>query len=1076
MTTIPPLETQTSWLFHEMATGDGGNIAGTYRNSPGMSVSEAAIAFEQQYERSADTIGSSGMATRISNATSVYNSYQNGTLSSQPSNVQYVFNQALAQGYTPQQAAGIVGNLQRESGPNLDPNAVNPGDGRDGTDSIGIAQWNSTRAENLLNYDPTTGEVVPNEFVQEGDIGADGEPLTAEEAEEIREEARAANRVRGTSYYEPNELNDMESYTYNWAIHMIHPRSSHFPASQVLQGTDAYVTLAQSGVENEISIDRVVQTNYLTFSRENRSATANIFQIDVIEPAGFTLYNRLLYAAGSLGIENYLKACYILELNIRGWRNGQPAEVGPFYYNVMAESMPMQYRDGASYYQMSFYETTQVPFNRLEFHLIEDIPRISASTYGEFLSEFERLVNEQAFEQVTNAPGQLYRNQYILTTDGRFADWDFDAATGTDLVTTRGISVTGSGGQLDFSIAQGTSITAAMSMALYHTRNFRRILTTAGFALEEPADPEADPQELINLTQWVTYDTNVEFRRYDPLISEYEKILTYHSRPYIAPEVIHDPLSFEEMRNDVRLQRNRLANIFNQGILRKRYDYIYTGLNTEVLNLDIAFNNAFYTIQSVNSGAVRFTSQFFNGSGSELEREIADLRADALSTRSRINQLTAGIQRAQEELSQTFRDEGVGSLESIAVQQRIEALEAERSANEEALRILQPQVDRRFRELEEQGEETRIQSLNDVNSRLGTKYITQSQVTTPGSSKIVPNSFRYFIVDSLSTQGPEPGIGETPIGAAKLGAVEMNLLSLADMIEINLDVRGDPYWLGSQSEFDLGGPNYFLNLNFPTYPDPQTGLMSGVGDFSISGIYRVTEVVNYYQDGAWTQTLRSFLDTNTNYELLEQELLQGFVQNQSTSGVRTTAPVDSDGDGTISEEELAALENGDLADPDLIGTDQPGGHSLDPRLDADLANILIDSADATGVTLGNRSGQRDLGPDGRDSAGSTSGRHTHGHASDTELYMNGRLLSVNNPADLPYIQNFTREYLRRARAAGYQPSVGWGSNYMGGNAGHFDIAAGQNRRPDGNSIAPGYWGNGSSSEGAPAWLRDLYNS
>jgi hypothetical protein len=53
-------------------------------------------------------------------------------------------------GYTPAQAAGIVGNLMQES--TFMTNARNKGDGRDGTDSIGIGQWNGARGKGLLNF------------------------------------------------------------------------------------------------------------------------------------------------------------------------------------------------------------------------------------------------------------------------------------------------------------------------------------------------------------------------------------------------------------------------------------------------------------------------------------------------------------------------------------------------------------------------------------------------------------------------------------------------------------------------------------------------------------------------------------------------------------------------------------------------------------------------------------------------------------------------------------------------------------------------------------------------------------
>lgn len=58
------------------------------------------------------------------------------------------------------QAAGLVGNLLVESGSRINPGAINPRDGRDGSDSIGIAQWNSTRAQALRNFAAARGTPV----------------------------------------------------------------------------------------------------------------------------------------------------------------------------------------------------------------------------------------------------------------------------------------------------------------------------------------------------------------------------------------------------------------------------------------------------------------------------------------------------------------------------------------------------------------------------------------------------------------------------------------------------------------------------------------------------------------------------------------------------------------------------------------------------------------------------------------------------------------------------------------------------------------------------------------------------
>jgi len=53
-------------------------------------------------------------------------------------------------GMNPAQASGMLGNIYAESRANTA--AINPGDGRDGSDSIGIIQWNSGRADALRTF------------------------------------------------------------------------------------------------------------------------------------------------------------------------------------------------------------------------------------------------------------------------------------------------------------------------------------------------------------------------------------------------------------------------------------------------------------------------------------------------------------------------------------------------------------------------------------------------------------------------------------------------------------------------------------------------------------------------------------------------------------------------------------------------------------------------------------------------------------------------------------------------------------------------------------------------------------
>lgn len=61
-------------------------------------------------------------------------------------------------GISNEAASGVVGNFAQESGFNT--KAINPGDGVDGSNSIGIGQWNSDRARNLHRFAAAQGRPV----------------------------------------------------------------------------------------------------------------------------------------------------------------------------------------------------------------------------------------------------------------------------------------------------------------------------------------------------------------------------------------------------------------------------------------------------------------------------------------------------------------------------------------------------------------------------------------------------------------------------------------------------------------------------------------------------------------------------------------------------------------------------------------------------------------------------------------------------------------------------------------------------------------------------------------------------
>jgi hypothetical protein len=74
-------------------------------------------------------------------------------------NAEKAFNYFVQKGLTPEQAAGIVGNLQAESG-------VKPGQHQIGGPAFGIAQWEGGRQDNLRSFAAAQGKDVSDLGVQ----------------------------------------------------------------------------------------------------------------------------------------------------------------------------------------------------------------------------------------------------------------------------------------------------------------------------------------------------------------------------------------------------------------------------------------------------------------------------------------------------------------------------------------------------------------------------------------------------------------------------------------------------------------------------------------------------------------------------------------------------------------------------------------------------------------------------------------------------------------------------------------------------------------------------------------------
>ena len=1076
--TTPSLEAQLDFLVHEMGTSNGGNlITDSSWNSSSLSISDAATLFERRFERA----GGSNLNGRINYANQVFNAAQNGTLGSISSNVRSSYNYLISQGFNPAQASGIVGNLMAESTPSLNPAAFNSAGGGQG--AFGIAQWRAERQRNLLNWN---GEaIIPSE-----DFVPDSDALPVETSEDAREligNEGNFNTGGGQSLYEDNVLNSFDSYTYSWAIHMVNPQAAQDFEENLNRNT--YITIAESGVENEISIETVIQSNALTFVKQNRSSVANTFDITLVEAKGFTLFNRIILAAQELEIENYAEATYLLELNFRGWDStGNPVSeiVGPYYYMTVITNFQTRHSDSATTYQVSFAETHQEAYNRLEYHLRSDITVI-ASNFGDFLTNFEQKVNDETVKQTSLTLSKLYPTLYVFGTTeeaSSWKSWDFDEIIGDQIQESRNISMSAAGGTITFNLKAGTSITAAIAAAVLQTRNFKKIPVGNGqFAKDNPDSGTAEAPKLAEMISWFSFTTEVEYKEFDPLSRQYQKQITYNIQPYLTLEGLHDPVSFSELNTDRNLQTVRIDNILRNGFLKKRFDYTYTGLNTEVLNLDLTFNNTFFSLQPINGGAIEGQGGYFDGL-STTEANAVRARNSYRAVQEELRSLNRRLDQIGDQREAALARRGINDLDLIT------RLESERNVILGRQRFLSTQLinnaETAFEATQELAERSRGTRANL--STTAQQYITQSDVFA-NSQRLdsigKSMNFDYRSVrDSLAASGADLSDN---VGTAMLGALELNLNAVESMVNQRIEIRGDPYWLGrpkgvsasntNQANYSRGGVGYFLHVRFPTYEGDDGFINQSFTNFTITALFRVLTVTSTYSAGEFKQTLTSFRDVVTNVPMMIEQLLSGRIANADRRNLQQRyTDNNDDGIDDVTGNQIPE-DNSTIVDSTATGSDTGVVSGDTAGLRPELLSALDQAAQEAGVTAVVTSGVRSVGSN-------PSGRH-NGSAADVALYSNGRLLSVENPSDLAIIQNYTQSYLTATRSAGLTPSVGIGNPaygsgsglYMSGTAFHYDISRTSGYANLGSGAGP-YWGGSGRTAGhaPPSWLVNMYNS
>jgi hypothetical protein len=403
-------------------------------------------------------------------------------------------------------------------------------------------------------------------------------------------EARVKVEESGNVFY-PNSLDAFDNSTYNFTLYMISPEDM----TGRNYGTSRRKIIAQSGVTQDFGIDDVEIDSYPSIVKSNGSGTSTNIDFTVTEPLGASLFDKLFAFAGELELENYRKAMYFLELKFRGHNYdggyGGELEANTWIWPLVILSINTTVNGSGSTYEFKAAVSGDTAYSDT-FGTIKEAISVQASTVGETLDLISKQLSKRQEAAKDNYVGVA--DEWIFEFDGNISEYPIVPTTKNTSSSKMGsYSAKDPKGKTNVQFGVGTSITRMIESIIVNTEEFQKKAKASGKADGRDKNKEKNPAEFSTLFRVYA---DVELGKYDTTRGDYSKKIRYYIKEY---EMISLPQEQEEIS---KISENNVKKITDSERIRKRYDYIFTGLNDQVIDIDLDFNFAFYQTVPTNAG------------------------------------------------------------------------------------------------------------------------------------------------------------------------------------------------------------------------------------------------------------------------------------------------------------------------------------------------------------------------------------------------------------------------------------------------------------------------------------------
>jgi len=745
---------------------------------------------------------------------------------------------------------------------------------------------------------------------------------------------------------EDNILDTYDLPTYHFRLYMM----SDSAVQQKLFGKVARtqrVVIAESGL-TDVGIENVQIRSIGAISKETGIGQATNFSFELHEPFGAVLLDKISDAAKFLGVKNFSKSPYYLELSFRGRETGDSSSqegdqgdlrelvwIWPLHFTRMS----LNVGTGGSIYAINAVIFGDLAYTNQASDLQKPVS-VTATTVKEFFDSFETQMNDRAATKTKSSGYQLADTYKFIIDDSILSE-----SIVPDRLEDRQNRSGGyefADGKMVFTFQPPTSIDRIVENVLSLAPLFQKKIkgTADKDALgDSKAGEEAITQTLYRLIA----DTTVG--EYDEKREDYQHMYRYLIVPYEMTTIQTPSNNAANVTSEQRVE-----SLQRKGRIKKIYNYIYTGLNDQVLDFDLTFNFNWYIALPLQAGvSTNPAAAESMATADDAQRGASEIAADGINKGrnflakaagfnpisffedqfnqfvdtnfSGVNQTAADISsnvdsvQAQVNDAQVAANTAIGSVTST-VQSGIPAIPETIGGV-----VLPPNpISNTISAINQITSFTRLPRVPTVNSNtslsggqaqreLRELDVLLDDPTITGQKENLPLKTSLSETMSGDTNADTAQLAQSP-GRTMLSAMFNQARSPigADLLNINLEIKGDPYWLeppptsrenapqssldrilanrgntptgdsavavptaGELQDFTVAdsatAQTYMVFRSFtPQEFDPNTGLTPAGSKSNnvLNGVYAIRQVEHKFSSGQFTQSLHGIRDPKVN--------------------------------------------------------------------------------------------------------------------------------------------------------------------------------------------------------------------